>query len=126
MKKIFLTSAFIGLGVFGFAQTTQSRTEAIEQRKAERLQKMKQELGLSDAQVAQIRSMYEQKAADRKQEFLAKKEERMKTMKDNDAEMQKILTPDQYKKLQDIKAKKMAERKELYQKRKAAETAVVK
>ena len=47
-------------------------------------------------------------------------------MKDNEAEMQKILTPDQFKKFQALKEKKMAERKEHFQKRKAANTAVLK
>ncbi len=125
MKKLFLTAAFLGLGVFGFAQTTQARKADFEQKKAERLQKMKQELNLSDAQVAQIKALHEQKAAERKQEMLAKKEDRMKMMKDNEADMQKILTPEQYKKFQELKAKKMAERKGQYQKRKAAQTAVV-
>lgn len=125
MKKLFLTAAFLGLGVFGFAQTTQGRKADFEQKKAERLQKMKQELNLSDAQVAQIKALHEQKAAERKQEMLAKKEDRMKMMKDNEADMQKILTPEQYKKFQELKAKKMAERKGQYQKRKAAQTAVV-
>jgi len=125
MKKLFLTAAFLGLGVFGFAQTTQARKADFEQKKAERLQKMKQELNLSDAQVAQIKALHERKAAERKQEMLAKKEDRMKMMKDNEADMQKILTPEQYKKFQELKAKKMAERKGQYQKRKAAQTAVV-
>lgn len=56
----------------------------------------------------------------------AKKQDRMKMMKDNEAEMQKILTPDQFKKFQALKEKKMAERKEHFQKRKAANTAVAK
>ena len=43
-----------------------------------------------------------------------------------EAEMEKILTPDQFKKFQALKEKKMAERKEHFQKRKAANTAVLK
>ncbi len=126
MKKLILSAAFLGLGIFGFAQTAQSRTVDFQQKKAERLQKMKQELNLTDAQVAQIKALHESKAAERKQEMTSKKEDRIKMMKENDAEMQKILTPDQYKKFQEIKAKKMAERKEQFQKRKTAEAAVVK
>jgi len=87
---------------------------------------MKQELNLTDAQVAQIKALHEQKAAERKQEMTAKKEDRMQKMKQNEADMQKILTPDQYKKFQEMKAKKMAERREQFQNRKSAETAVVK
>lgn len=125
MKKLFLTAAFLGLGIFGFAQTTDRKAD-FEQKKAERMQKMKQELNLSDAQVEQIKALHAKKAVERKQEMAAKKEDRTKMMKNNEAEMQKILTPDQYKKFQDMKARKMAERKELFQKRKAAEPAVVK
>lgn len=125
MKKLFLTAAFLGLGIFGFAQTTDRKAD-FEQKKAERMQKMKQELNLSDAQVEQIKALHAKKAVERKQEMAAKKEDRKKMMKNNEAEMQKILTPDQYKKFQDMKARKMAERKELFQKRKAAEPAVVK
>ncbi|WP_313100752.1 hypothetical protein [Epilithonimonas sp.] len=126
MKKLILSAAFLGLGVFGFAQTTSDRKADFEQKKAARMQEMKQELNLSDAQVAQIKALHESKAAERKQEMIAKKEDRMQKMKENEAEMQKILTPDQFKKFQALKEKKMAERKEHFQKRKAANTAVVK
>ncbi|WP_313269768.1 Spy/CpxP family protein refolding chaperone [Epilithonimonas vandammei] len=126
MKKLILSAAFLGLGVFGFAQTTSDRKGDFEQKKAARMQEMKQELNLTDAQVAQIKALHEKKAAERKQEMAAKKQDRMKMMKDNEAEMQKILTPDQFKKFQALKEKKMAERKEHFQKRKAANTAVVK
>lgn len=124
MKKLILSAAFLGLGVFGFAQTT---TKAdFNQKKAERLQQMKQELNLTDAQVAQIKALHESKAAERKQEMTAKKEDRMQKMKENEAEMQKILTPEQYKKFQELKAKKMAERKEHFQARKKVDATVVK
>lgn len=124
MKKLILSSAFLGLGVFGFAQTTAKADHS--QKKAERLQQMKQELNLTDAQVAQLKALHESKAAERKAEMTAKKEDRMQKMKENEAEMQKILTPEQYKKFQELKAKKMAERKEKFQDRKSANSAVVK
>ncbi|PZU81201.1 MAG: hypothetical protein DI529_15845 [Chryseobacterium sp.] len=124
MKKLILSAAFLGLGVFGFAQTTAKADYS--QKKAERLQQMKQELNLTDAQVAQLKALHESKAAERKQEMTAKKEDRMQKMKENEAEMQKILTPEQYKKFQELKAKKMAERKEKFQERKSANSAVVK
>ncbi len=124
MKKLILSAAFLGLGVFGFAQTTAKADHS--QKKAERLQQMKQELNLTDAQVAQLKALHESKAAERKTEMSAKKEDRMQKMKENEAEMQKILTPEQYKKFQELKAKKMAERKEKFQERKNANSAVVK
>ena len=126
MKKLILSSAFLGLGVFGFAQTTSDRKGDFEQKKAARMQEMKQELNLTDAQVAQIKTLHEKKAAERKQEMATKKIDRAQKMKENEAEMQKILTPEQYKKFQELKAKKMAERKEKFQDRKSANSAVVK
>jgi periplasmic protein CpxP/Spy len=124
MKKLILSAAFLGLGVFGFAQTTAKAD--MSQKKAEHLQKMKQELNLTDTQVAQLKALHESKAAERKSEMAAKKEDRMQKMKENDADMQKILTPDQYKKYQEMRAKKMAERKEQFQSRKKADAATVK
>jgi len=124
MKKLILSAAFLGLGVFGFAQTT-SKVD-YSQKKAEHLQKMKAELNLTDAQVAQLKALHESKAAERKQDMTAKNEDRMQRMKENETEMQKILTPEQFKKYQDLKAKKMAERKEKFQARKSANAAVVK
>ena len=124
MKKLILSAAFLGLGVFGFAQT--AAKVDYSQRKAEHLQKMKAELNLTDAQVAQLKALHESKVAERKQDMTAKKEDRMQKMKENEAEMQKILTPEQFKKYQELKAKKMAERKEKFQARKSANAAVVK
>ena len=124
MKKLILSAAFLGLGVFGFAQTTAKADHS--QKKAERLQQMKQELNLTDAQVAQLKALHESKAAERKQEMATKKIDRAQKMKENEPEMQKILTPEQYKKFQELKAKKMAERKEKFQDRKSANSAVVK
>jgi len=126
MKKIILSAAFLGLGVFGFAQQTKSTDADRMQKKAEHLQKMKQELNLTDTQVAQLKALHESKAAARKQDFDAKKGDRMQKMKENEAEMQKILTPDQFKKFQELKAKKMADRKENFKGRKSADAAVVK
>ncbi len=124
MKKLILSAAFLGLSVFGFAQTVSKADYS--QKKAERLQKMKAELNLTDAQVAQLKALHESKAVERKQEMSAKRGDRMQKMKENEAEMQKILTPEQFKKFQELKAKKMAERREKFQARKSASTAVVK
>lgn len=120
MKKLILSVAFLGLGVFGFAQQTSKADMA--QKRAEHLQQMKQELNLTDAQVAQLKTLHEANAAERQQEMASKKAERMQKMQQNNAELQKILTPEQYKKYQDIKAKKMAEKKANFQSRRAATT----
>lgn len=126
MKKLILSVAFLGLGVFGFAQQTKSSSVDHSQKKAEYLQKMKQELNLSDAQVLQLKELHAKKQAERKQNFEAKKGDRVEKMKQNEAEMQAILTPEQFKKFQDLKAKKMAEKKENFRSRKAVDAAVVK
>lgn len=126
MKKLILSVAFLGLGVFGFAQQSKSANVDHSQKKAEHLQKMKQELNLTDAQVLQLKTLHEKKAVDRKADFAAKKEDRMQKMKQNEAEMQKILTPDQFKKYQEMKAKKMAERKANFKDRSKVDAAVVK
>ena len=124
MKKLILSAAFLGLGVFGFAQ--QASKVDHSQKKAEHLQKLKQELNLSDTQVAQLKALHDKKATERKSEMSAKREDRAQKMKQNDAEMQKILTPEQYKKFQEMRAKKMAERKDKFQDRKSANAEVVK
>ena len=87
---------------------------------------MKQELNLTDAQVLQLKTLHEKKAVDRKADFAAKKEDRMQKMKQNEAEMQKILTPDQFNKYKEMKAKKMAERKANFKDRRKVDAAVVK
>ena len=126
MKKLILSAAFLGLGVFGFAQQSKSISGDHIQKKAEHLQKMKQELNLTDAQVLQLKTIKKKKAVDRKADFAAKKEDRMQKMKQNEAEMQKILTPDQFNKYKEMKAKKMAERKANFKDRKTVDAAVVK
>jgi len=76
--------------------------------------------------VLQLKTLHEKKAIERKADFEAKKGDRMQKMKENEAEMQKILTPDQFKKYQEIKAKKMADRKANFKDRKKVDAAVVK
>lgn len=125
MKKLILSAAFLGLGVFGFAQQTKTSGEHM-QKKAEHLQKMKQELNLTDAQVGQLKALHEKKAAERKADFDAKKGDRMQKMKENEAEMQKILTPDQFKKYQEMKAKRMAKRKADFKDSRRMDATVVK
>lgn len=124
MKKLILSAAFLGLGVFGFAQQTAKAD--MGQKKAEHMQKLKQELNLSDSQVTQLQALHDAKSAERKQDMTAKKEDRMQKMKQNDAEMQKILTPEQFKKFQDMRAKKMAERKGNFKQRKSTDASVAK
>lgn len=114
MKKNVLSIAFVILGTFAMAQQTakilQKDPAQMEQKRAEKLAKMKAELNLSDAQVSQIKALQEKKMEERKNdpklqaERKAKMEERkakmeeMKAKKEQrNAEMKAILTPEQYK-----------------------------
>ncbi|WP_338768743.1 hypothetical protein WAF17_08430 [Bernardetia sp. ABR2-2B] len=63
----------------------------------ERIEKMKQELGLSDAQVEQIKALHEKKREERKADAKANRAEFK-------AEMDKILTPEQRKKAEALRA----------------------
>lgn len=116
MKKLILSAAFLGLGVFGFAQQMQPQDFA--QKQEERLQKMKADLNLTDAQVAQIKALHEKKMTENKQNADMQKMDRMQKMKQNEAEMQKILTPEQYKKFQELKAQRRDAMKTRFEKRK--------
>lgn len=124
MKKLVLSVVFAALGTFAMAQQTggkkapdHPRTNQAEMQKKqdEKLQQMKAELGLSDAQVARIKEMKAKQQEARKQEMAAQKAERVDAMKDKrqamDAEMKSILTPEQYEKWQQIKADRMQQKK---------------
>lgn len=121
MKKIILSAAFLSLGIFAFAQQTPQAGN--DYKKAGHVQKLKQELNLTDAQVAQLKALHEQKVADHKQNMSkGTKEDRAKNKQENEAALQKILTPDQYKKFQDMKAERKAERKARHLAKKSEQT----
>lgn len=117
-----LSLAIVGLGTFAMAQNTQGKKidkAEWQQKQDAKLQEMKQELGLSDAQVAQIKELKNKKASEHAAKLEATKEERAKKVADMkqqkeemDKEMKAILTPEQYTKWQAIRAEKMKERKE--------------
>ncbi len=118
MKKIILSSAFLVLGVFAFSQQTMSADKKadFQAKQQEKMMKMKTEYNLSDTQVAQIKALHESKMEARKAEIKVEKTEKRQQMKakmeQNDQDMKNILTAEQYKKWQDNKQQKMAERKE--------------
>lgn len=127
MKKLVYAVAFLGLGTFAMAQQTQmppmrdqqDRKEMMEQRRAEHLAQMQKDLNLTQAQVAQIKSMHDKYQAQREQERIQNQELRKQKMevykKDKqqmDDEMRKILTPDQYAKWQAKKQENMQKRQD--------------
>ena len=118
MKKIVLSAAFAIIGTFAMAQQAPQMHKKdpaqMEQKRAEKLQEMKAELNLSDAQVAKIKSLQDQKMAERKQnttKIEAARKARMEQMKAKkeqyNAEMKQILTPEQYQKWQTKQKERM-------------------
>ncbi|MGE8554289.1 MAG: hypothetical protein ACN6OB_10220 [Chryseobacterium jejuense] len=122
MKKLVLAIAFIGMGSFAMAQqTTPQDKEArraemqqkMQQREQEHLTQMQKDLNLNASQVAQVKALHETRKTEMKADFAKNKEVRhakMEEMKAKraqmDADMKKILTPEQYDKWQvDRKAK---------------------
>ncbi len=109
MKKLILGAAFLSISTFAIAQQSpkiQKMDPAkMEQKRADHLKKMQVELNLSDAQVAQLKDLQNKKMAERKKmapQKMAERKAKMELMKakraQHQAEMRKILTPEQYKK----------------------------
>lgn len=127
MKKLVLAIAFIGMGSFAMAQQTTPQDkqakraemqQKMQQRDQEHIEKMQKDLNLNQTQVAQIKDLHEKRKAEMKAEFDKNKGERqakmekMKVKREQmDADMKKILTPQQYDKWQADRKVKMAQRK---------------
>ncbi|MDP9958240.1 hypothetical protein [Chryseobacterium lathyri] len=127
MKKLVLAIAFIGIGSFAMAQTTtpqdrQARKaekhQKMEQKHQEHLDQMQKDLNLNESQVAQIKSLHEKRKSEMKADFDKNKEVRQAKMEEMkakraqmDADMKKILTPDQYDKWQADRKAKMEQRR---------------
>ena len=121
MKKLALSLAFVAIGTFAMAQQTQAKKFDQKQdgeRYEAKLKEMKSELGLSDTQVTQLRALHEKRkvelsaSREENKEERAKKMEEMKAKKDqHEAEMKKILTPEQYQKWEANREAKMKERR---------------
>ncbi|BAP29731.1 uncharacterized protein CHSO_0694 [Chryseobacterium sp. StRB126] len=127
MKKLVLAIAFIGMGSFAMAQqTTPQDKEArraemqqkMQQKEQEHLAQMQKDLNLNASQVAQIKALHETKKAEMKAEFAKNKEVRQAKMEEMkakraqmDADMKKILTPEQYDKWQADRKVKMEQKR---------------
>lgn len=90
------------------------------------MQEMKQQLGLSDAQVAKLNALQEKKSAERLQahtkQMEAKKADMKAKREQADNDLKQILTPEQYTKWQTIRKQKMEERKTKMMERKSAKS----
>ena len=118
MKKIVLSAAFVILGTFAMAQQTPMMNKKdpaqMEQKRQEKLKVMQTELNLTNAQVAQIKALQDKKIAERQQnapQMQAERKAKMEAMKARqeqwNAEMRKILTPEQYTKWEAKKQQNM-------------------
>lgn len=120
MKKLILSAALVTMGTFAMAQQADKLPKdpaQFEQKRAEKLKTMQTDLGLSDAQVAQIKALQDKRMAERKAaepqlqaERKAKMEEMKAKKQQNEAEMKQILTPEQFQKWQAQKQANMQER----------------
>ena len=109
MKKLILSAAFLAIGTFAMAQQGKKMDKMnpaqMEQKRAEKLQSLKTELNLSDAQVVQIKALQDKRMAERQENAPRLQAERkakidaMKAKKEqHQSEMKQILTPEQYQK----------------------------
>jgi Spy/CpxP family protein refolding chaperone len=121
MKKIVFSLLLMGATGFAFAQQTtepmkadrQAKRQEMMQKRQQNWDQMKKDLNLTADQENKIKALHERNAADMKQKMAERKTDRenmkqeMKAKKEqNDAEMKKILSPEQYAKWNDIKAQK--------------------
>ena len=126
MKKIVLSAAFVILGTFAMAQQTPMMNKKdpaqMEQKRQEKLKMMQTELNLTNAQVAQIKALQDKKMAERQQnapQMQAERKAKMEAMKARqeqwNAEMRKILTPEQYQKWEAKKQQNMQNKRQKMQ-----------
>lgn len=123
MKKLVLAIAFIGMGSFAMAQQTtpqdrEARRAEMQQKEQEHLAQMQKDLNLNASQVAQVKALQEKRKAEMKADFVKNKEVRQAKMEEMkakraqmDADMKKILTPDQYDKWQADRKVKMEQKR---------------
>ena len=121
MKKLVLSVALFAVGTFAMAQQTQKMQKMdpakMEQKRADHMKQMQTDLNLSEAQVAKLKVLQDQRMAERRQNAPQMQVERkakmdqMKAKRDqHQAEMKNILTPEQYQKWEAMRKEKMQEK----------------
>ena len=126
MKKNVFSAAFVVMATFAMAQQTPMMNKKdpaeMEQKRQEKLKMMQAELNLTSAQVAQIKALQDKKMAERQQnapQMQAERKAKMEAMKARqeqwNAEMRKILTPEQYQKWETKKQQNMQNKRQKMQ-----------
>ena len=123
MKKLVLAIAFMGIGSLAMAQTTEARTPKSKEEMVKKMQdmrqakldKMKQELNLTPAQVTQLDQLFQEQAKIRKTEMQVRNKQMMEERKaqadKREADLKKILTPEQYTKYKALKEEQQKKKK---------------
>lgn len=130
MKKIATAVLFAGFGTFAMSQQinqtpVQNQMEMKHAKKGDKMQdrgemekkhmaEMQKDLNLSPNQVSQIQALHNKNKADRQVMREAKMKEMQAKRDQNDAEMKKILSPEQYAKWQVKKTEMKKEKKEKF------------
>ncbi len=126
MKKLVLSAAFLAMGTFAMAQQSprmqRMDSAKMEQKRADNMKQMQTDLNLSEAQVAKIKILQDQRMIERKQnapqmqaERKAKMDMMQATRAQHESEMKQILTPEQYQKWQVIRQQKMQKQGKMMQ-----------
>lgn len=126
MKKLVLSAAFLAMGTFAMAQQSprmqRMDSAKMEQKRADNMKQMQTDLNLSEAQVAKIKILQDQRMIERKQnapqmqaERKAKMDMMQATRAQHELEMKQILTPEQYQKWQVIRQQKMQKQGKMMQ-----------
>ena len=126
MKKLVLIAAFLAMGTFAMAQQSprmqRMDSAKMEQKRADNMKQMQTDLNLSEAQVAKIKILQDQRMIERKQnapqmqaERKAKMDMMQATRAQHELEMKQILTPEQYQKWQVIRQQKMQKQGKMMQ-----------
>lgn len=113
MKKLFLI-AFIGL--FTLNQTATAQEHRGKPDKGEMLERMKEKLNLSDAQVKQIQAIdakYEGRESDLKSQMQALKQQHRALRDEKRAEIDKVLTAEQRDKIKTWKENRGERKKDM-------------
>lgn len=132
MKKMFVFAVLmIGMASFAQEKPVVKKMDRVkmerltpEQRNEQHLKKLTTDLGLNESQQKQMAALLseqsakrEAKKAEREKLMQAKRTERNEEMKAFDTKVKAILTPDQSKKWDEMKAEKREKGKEKFQER---------